>query len=249
MFETFKNQIQKILSDTEKKESNITIEQKTMLKLMVYAIQNFVEQEAKNNESFSEALSYEWKSAERLLKFVWDKAKSLASTPVGASGMCAFVPDDVVYDWVCEYYARDDKAEVEKEIADAKKKKEENERRKYEEMRKNSDLRRDAYIEIREGECSDDYTYLTVKRIEEVIQEMVRNKKYNLSSKPAKSSTKTKSKSKKEETTDVVSDTNVDEAEVVPVQSNARIVENAVCNIDASPDGDGQFTLADLVTA
>lgn len=85
-----------------------------MMEQMVSAICNYVEKEAGSNTSFAEALGYEWKSAERMLKSVWDNAREMSvQTPAGM-GCC--VADDVVYDWVNEYYAKDDKAEVEAEI-------------------------------------------------------------------------------------------------------------------------------------
>lgn len=107
MFTTFKEQIEKILTNTEKealktknKADAPVFAQITMFKIMVGAITKFVENEASENETFNEALSYEWKSAERLLKFIWGKAKELAlpGNFAGASGSACCIPDDVVWD-------------------------------------------------------------------------------------------------------------------------------------------------------
>lgn len=99
-----------------------------MVKVMVSIITKYVKTEAEGNSSFAESLGYPWKSAERMLKYVWGKAKECATNMQG--GMCACVPDDVVFDWINEYYALDDREEVEEELrkeaeAEAKRKAEE----------------------------------------------------------------------------------------------------------------------------
>ena len=72
-----------------------------MMEQMVSAICNYVEKEAGSNTSFAEALGYEWKSAERMLKSVWDNAREMSVQTHAGMGCC--VADDVVYDWVNEY--------------------------------------------------------------------------------------------------------------------------------------------------
>lgn len=108
-------------------------------KMMMDTIVSFVEKEATQNSDFCDALSYEWKSAERCLKFINSSARKLACGPM------LFVPDDTVYDWIRNYYALDDKAEVEKEIAEAEA------RAKAEEERKKAEAEKKAKKEADEA--------------------------------------------------------------------------------------------------
>lgn len=85
-----------------------------------YAINilNYVQASVATGEIPAAQVLQEHKNWDRLWKFVYEKARK------NASGNCAMVEDSVVYGWVREYYALDDKDAVEKEEA-AKKKAEE----------------------------------------------------------------------------------------------------------------------------
>lgn len=78
---------------------------------MMTTILSFVKEESNRNPDFAEALAFEHKSVERMLKYIMSEAQKRAI------GRMLFCPDQDVYDWICEYYALDDKAEIEAEKA------------------------------------------------------------------------------------------------------------------------------------
>lgn len=139
MYTDYKEQIDKIIQNTEKQENDKEkdiLAAVTMYKLMIGVLNKYVEKEAQNNPDFNAALSLEWKSADRMLKFIWSKAEKLAIRQNNIASCC--IPDDIVYDWINEYYFLDDKDQVlkerqEKAEAEAKKAAEKEE---MEQMRK-----------------------------------------------------------------------------------------------------------------
>lgn len=174
MYNDFDTQIQKILEDTETaiikgKQDTNKIMTVAMYKILVGAITKFVETESENDPDFNNALSYTWKSAGRMLKFVFGKAKEIA-TNIGGNGSACCVPDEVAYAWIREYYFADDKADVEKELkAEAeKKKKAENEKKKETELKAKA-------IDILSK--SADWNTLSDKDKEKKISDKVRNLK------------------------------------------------------------------------
>ncbi len=79
-------------------------------------ILNFIEYTAETDEQFDEQLAYPWKSYERMLKFVQSKAYALSQfTPQIGSQRAYCMSDAQFFGFVKEYYALDDKAEVEAE--------------------------------------------------------------------------------------------------------------------------------------
>lgn len=128
MYKDFEEQLNKIISNTEEK-TNVTMAQIGAYKMMMSCIAAYVSKEAETNEAFNEALSYSHKSAARMIKFLYAHAKDLAVENV------ACVPDDMVYDWVNQYYFADDKAEIKEELrkaAEAKAKEEERKKKEKE---------------------------------------------------------------------------------------------------------------------
>ena len=67
-------------------------------------------EKADADPAFNEQVMQDHKSWARCYKYVEDNAKKMA-----ASGRMAMVQDNIVFGWVYEYYALDDKAEVEAE--------------------------------------------------------------------------------------------------------------------------------------
>ena len=169
MFETYKNQISKILEDTEKKnKKENSLAAVTMLKVMVGAISKYVEKESAENKDFNDALSFEHKSAERMLKYVWKQAEALAVPTIGSNEAACCVPGEIVYGWINEYYFLDDKEEYEKEQAEIARKLAEEEARKKEEAEKTALARKKA---IEKLEKEDGWEELSEEEKEKKIKE------------------------------------------------------------------------------
>ncbi len=118
MFSDYKTQIDKILENTEKEESHNSpdkIAAVAMYKIMTGAIGNFIEKESCSNPEFDAALSLEWKSAGRMLKYIWSKAEKMALKHGQTASCC--LTEEVVYAWVHEYYFLDDREVVMEERA------------------------------------------------------------------------------------------------------------------------------------
>lgn len=118
MFSDYKTQIDKILENTEKEEahnSSDKIAAAAMYKIMTGAISKFIEKESCNNPEFDAALSLEWKSAGRMLKYIWSKAEKMALRHGQTASCC--LREEVVYAWVQEYYFLDDREAVMEERA------------------------------------------------------------------------------------------------------------------------------------
>lgn len=118
MFLDYKNQIDQILENTEKEEANNTpdkIAAVAMYKIMIGAISKFVEKESCSDQEFDAALSLNWKSAGRMLKYIWLKAEKMAITHGSVASCC--LAEEAVYAWVREYYFLDDREAVMEERA------------------------------------------------------------------------------------------------------------------------------------
>lgn len=66
----------------------------------------------------NEQITLPWKSAKRLLNFCFDKAKERAPKNSGGYGYApvpVYVDSNMITDWIFEYYALDDKAQIEEE--------------------------------------------------------------------------------------------------------------------------------------
>lgn len=119
MFSDYKTQIEQILKNTEKEEANNTqdkIAAVAMYKIMVGAINKYVEQESLSDQKFDAALSLDWKSAGRMLKYIWSNAQKMALKHGSVASCC--LTEEVVYAWVREYYFLDDREAVMKERAE-----------------------------------------------------------------------------------------------------------------------------------
>ncbi|MDE6913589.1 MAG: PcfK-like family protein [Lachnospiraceae bacterium] len=137
MFSDYKAQMEQILRNTEKEESNNTQEKiaaVAMYKIMVGVINKFVEQESVRDQEFDAALSLDWKSAGRMLKYIWSNAEKMALRHGPAASCC--LAEEVVFAWVREYYFLDDKETVMKERA---------ERAKAEQQRKDAKAKEAQY--------------------------------------------------------------------------------------------------------
>lgn len=113
MFLDYKNQIDQILENTEKEEANNTpdkIAAVAMYKIMIGAVSKFIEKESRSNQEFDAALSLDWKSAGRMLKYIWSKAEKMAITHGSVASCC--LAEEAVYAWVREYYFLDDREAV-----------------------------------------------------------------------------------------------------------------------------------------
>ena len=261
--EKFLKQIQAILDATEKKigEKNEAVgdiqyfQQLTavqMCKVMVNAIVKYIEKQVAKTPDFEKLLNLEYKSAERMLKYVFGKAKALAS-PM-ANGMAACVPDEVVYDWVYEYYKLDDKAEYEEEqkkIAEAKAKKEAEEKAKAENKIK---AREKA---IKKLETSEGWAELSEEEKEKLIskeasdieyklnREIGKEKKPKLTSakKPSKKTSK-KEEVKAEESAETPTEEATEDNTEEPTPAPAGTVETP----ELSSDANGQLSLFDIAS-
>lgn len=104
------------------KQEKLSDEQKEMQRQMMVGLANlfagYIKKECENNPDFNNAVLQKHKSVKRLLEAVISKAKERQR-----NGM-AYVPDDVVLDWVSDYFFLDDKEEVEAEIKAEKEAKE-----------------------------------------------------------------------------------------------------------------------------
>lgn len=194
MLSTYKEQISKILADTEEKakkdkKNNVPLAAITMLKVMVGAISKYVEKESAENKAFNDALSLEHKSAQRMLKYVWKQAEGLAMPMAGVNGNACCLPDEIVYGWISEYYLLDDKAEYEKEMAEIARKKAEEEARKKEEAEKEALAREKAIAKL---EKEEGWEALSEEEKEKKIKEEARKIKSHLGKK--KTTKKTDSK-------------------------------------------------------
>ncbi len=122
MYEDFEKQINEVLENTRKrlqtgKDADSEKAKVFMYERLIDTLKKYVKKEALENIDFSNALSYYWKSATRMLKHVAENAKKMQ-----VDGM-AFCPDDEVYDWINEYYAKDDKSQVDAELKEAEERK------------------------------------------------------------------------------------------------------------------------------
>lgn len=104
------------------KQEKLSDEQKEMQRQMMVGLANlfagYIKKECENNPDFNNAVLQKHKSVKRLLEAVISKAKERQR-----NGM-AYVPDDVVLDWVSDYFFLDDKEEVEAKIKAEKEAKE-----------------------------------------------------------------------------------------------------------------------------
>lgn len=210
MYNDFETQIQKILEDTEKtikegKQSTNKLMTVAMYKILVGAITKFVESESKNDSNFNNALSYNWKSAGRMLKYVFGNAKNIA-TNVGNNATACCVPSDVVFAWIKEYYFLDDKEQVEKELkAEAEKqKKAENEKKKEAELKSKA-------IDVLSR--SADWNTLSDKEKEKKINDKIRNLKAAEKRKDNKKTDKSMSIQDTKTTSEFNNNQNVDKIE------------------------------------
>lgn len=99
----------------EVKDNPILDQQNKFLEGMANMICSFIFKECASNKALDDSLAYEYKSAERCINFVVKKAMELNSMKASM----LWVPDSTVFSWITEYYMLDDKAEYEKEKAEA----------------------------------------------------------------------------------------------------------------------------------
>ena len=145
MFKDFEEQLNLIIANTEAK-TNVTMAQIGAYKMMMQCIAVYVSKEAAENESFNEALSLGHKSVARMMKFLYDHAKDLAVDNI------ACVPDDMVYDWVNQYYFADDKAEIDEMLRKEAEAKAQAEERKKKEKELNEKSREKAIEKLESSE-------------------------------------------------------------------------------------------------
>lgn len=246
MIETYKEQIGKIIKRTQEKSANSDdkFAAVTMFKVMVAAISNYVEREAVANTDFNAALSLEYKSAERMLKYVWRKAQELA-IPVNTGsqnlyGSC--IPEDIVYDWVSEYYFLDDKKEYEEEQKKILERKQAEEKRKKEEKEKKELARSKALEKLSKEET---FSSLSETEKEDLIEKEIKKILPTLNKKRADK--------KKQALKDAISDAKdtLSKMEDKSVHTDSeKKVETASENTpftDKIEVADDQFTLFDLM--
>lgn len=122
MYEDFEKQINEVMENTRKrlqtgKDADSEKAKVFMYERLIDTLKKYVKKEALENIDFANALSFYWKSATRMLEHVAENAKKIQ-----VDGM-AFCPDDEVYDWINEYYAKDDKSQVDAELKEAEERK------------------------------------------------------------------------------------------------------------------------------
>lgn len=121
-YEKFVAEMGEILNEYKVEEDAKDKEKKEMQRKMLVAQANeyakYIKKECNENSDFNKAVLNNWKSVERMLSFVKNKAKDMA-----VNG-CACVPDHMVFDWVNDYFFLDDKEEVEAKIKAEKEAKE-----------------------------------------------------------------------------------------------------------------------------
>ncbi len=262
--EKFKKQVEAILKATEK-EASVKNEgsredlQKVaavkMYKMLITCIVKYIEQQVASTPEFEKLLDLEWKSAERMLKYVVGKAKSLAVTIPGANGAACCIPDEMVYDWVYEYYQLDDKAEVEEErrkAAEAKAKKEAEAKKRAE----NKIKAREKAIEklsATEGwaEKSEEDKEKEIAKEASSIEYKL-NREIGKEKKPAakKPATKKTKKTEKEEAKETSAEPEpVKESEPEPAEETEKTTPAPAGTVETpnlSAEEDGQFSLFDL---
>ncbi len=241
MYEVYEKQIGKIIVASEKKmmdkknNKQEPIAPITMYKLIIGAISKYVKKESENNTSFREALGLEWKSAERLLIYIWKKAKELAvpGEYLGGQGMGCVIPSTIVYAWINEYYFLDDKEEVEKEEAEKARKQKEAEEK----------ARIDAELEIKAREkaieklsSEEGWDNLSDEEKEKKIVSETRSIKNRMGKK--KTTTGNKRKRKTDKTPS--SNATVDET----ILADSTVIDCADNEPQETPN---QFTLFDLM--
>ena len=118
MYEDFEKQINEVMENTVKKLQNGKDEDENkakaaMFESMVNFFKDFVKKEAEEKPTFNDSLSFYWKSATRMLKFL---SKEASKTQVNGVSYC---PDACVFAWIRSYYEADDKAAVDKELKEA----------------------------------------------------------------------------------------------------------------------------------
>lgn len=122
-YKVFMAKIVASVGDVIKKNKVEDMLQIQSLQMMANGICMCIQEILKNEKSseFEKALSEEWKSPERLLNFCVEKTKALAIK--GANGAAGKIPvmvtSDQMCSWIKEYFALDDKAQVEEEIKKA----------------------------------------------------------------------------------------------------------------------------------
>lgn len=229
--ERLKKEIETIYKTSDTKATTLEDVAKTnMLKMMVMSIMKYIEKEADANSDFRERISLEFKNAERMLKYVWGKAKSLATNIDGIGAGCC-VPDDVVYDWVSEYYFLDDKAEYEAEIEAKRKAKEEAERKAKEEEEKKVKAREKAIEKLSK---EDGFEELSDEEKEKKIADEVKKILPRLGKKkttPKKSKNDTKDESVD---VDAINDALPDNARLVSFEESG-LKDEVVASIDLAP--------------
>ncbi len=118
MFSDYRIQMDQILENTEKEKANNSqdkIAAVAMYKIMAGSISKFIEKESRSDQEFDAVLSLDWKSAGRMLKYIWSKAEKMALTHGSVAACC--LAEEAVYAWVREYYFLDDREAVMEERA------------------------------------------------------------------------------------------------------------------------------------
>ena len=114
-YKIYEEQMNAIIERTMKETKEKDVKEKAgveMIKNMIGVINDYVKKESESNADFDAALAYSWKNAERMVKYVWSKAREIAVSMQGFDGLCCFVSGDKVYDWITEYYFADRKSVV-----------------------------------------------------------------------------------------------------------------------------------------
>lgn len=129
----------------------------------------YVKKECSTNSDFNSLVSADWKSVNRLMKFINEKARKLA-----VNG-CACVDDDIVYDWVTEYYFLDDEKEVKAEREAKAKAKAEKEAREKAEAERKAKAEKEALDELQNDEAYNNATEEEKKKlIDEKVKELIK---------------------------------------------------------------------------
>lgn len=75
---------------------------------------NYLQTRIRESDALASDICQDHKSCGRCLNYIYEKAREELSGENGA------IRDDVVYEWAEDYYHKDDKAEVEKELKESK---------------------------------------------------------------------------------------------------------------------------------
>lgn len=138
----YKNIEEMLEKDKQDYLESVRDEVKDIAKGQIDILMKGIIEMAKNNPAFERQLMLPWKSFKKCYSYMENLALGMAARNKDNTAASCIVTSDVLFDWINEYYFKDDKAEWEAAL--------EAEKKKAEERKKQQEARKQAYEDSKE---------------------------------------------------------------------------------------------------